>query len=400
VHLETVLAEWYLRVRWSGVVHPGAFPDTTRALYASRVTWLSPVARLGNGGERAMVQGVDTYAGSSTTRTQPDEMQVAPTLVPVFADESPPVADVLVAIPAYNEERFIGSVVHGVRMEGFDCVVVDDGSTDRTAEIATAAGAVVHTLPENRGKSEAVALAIKTALRMEVETLVLMDGDWQHDPREIHGLLVPIRAGVAEIVSGSRFLNGLQRSVPRVRGVGLWAMTAMTNAAVGARITDSQTGFRAFSRRAFETLSFSSDGFSVEVEVQFMAQARGLTHVEVPITARYDDPPKRNVLGQAARVTDGLIRLVAHYRPLLFFGLPSIVLLLAGLALGGLVIRTYQQSGELAGGLALLVTLLIILGSIGMFAGLLLHVLRGIFLRLEQQLQVMTRAIEGRHDRR
>ena len=99
-----------------------------------------------------MVQGVDTYAGSITTRTQPDEMQVAPTLVPVFADESPPVADVLVAIPAYNEERFIGSVVHGVRMEGFDCVVVDDGSTDRTAEIATAAGAVVHTLPENRGK--------------------------------------------------------------------------------------------------------------------------------------------------------------------------------------------------------------------------------------------------------
>ena len=252
-----------------------------------------------------MVQGVDTYAGSITTRTQPDEMQVAPTLVPVFADESPPVADVLVAIPAYNEERFIGSVVHGVRMEGFDCVVVDDGSTDRTAEIATAAGAVVHTLPENRGKSEAVALAIKTALRMEVETLVLMDGDWQHDPREIHGLLVPIRAGVAEIVSGSRFLNGPQRSVPRVRGVGLWAMTAMTNAAVGARITDSQTGFRAFSRRALETLSFSSDGFSVEVEVQFMAQARGLTHVEVPITARYDDPPKRNVLGQAARVTDG-----------------------------------------------------------------------------------------------
>jgi glycosyltransferase involved in cell wall biosynthesis len=330
-------------------------------------------------------------------------------LVPVFAprsdpseavtEERPPSSPrhrqrVLVAIPAYNEERYIASVVHGVRLEGFECAVIDDGSSDRTVEIAEAAGAIVDLHGHNQGKAAAVTRSLRAARKLRVDLLVVMDGDWQHDPREIHTLLEPLQTGHAEIVSGSRFLpNGLGR-IPSVRGIGLRAMTALSNAASGHRVTDSQTGFHAFSRQAIDKLRFRSNGFSVEMEMQFLARALGLRHVEVPISARYHDEPKRNVIGQGAHVLDGLIRLVAHYRPLLFFGVPSGILLLAGIVLGLHVVNIYSADGVLAGGYALLSVMVVIIGVLGLFTGLLLHVLRGIVLGLEGQLQSVVHALE------
>lgn len=310
-------------------------------------------------------------------------------LVPLFQKQSPQTEGVLVAIPAYNEERFIGSVVHGVRLEGFECLVIDDGSTDRTVEIARAAGATVERHRANRGKSAAVARALNVARRLGVSMLVVMDGDWQHNPSEIHDLLGPLRAGDADIVSGSRFLTADRARIPSIRGIGLRAITAMANVASGLRVTDSQTGFHAFSLKAIQAARFKSDGFSVEVEVQFMARARRLRHLEVPISVRYDDPPKRNVFRQGAQVIDGIIRMVAHYRPLLFFGVPSVILLLTGIVLGVFVLDIYRQAQELAGGYALLAALLIILGAIGLFAALLLHVLRGLFMALEHDINLI-----------
>jgi glycosyltransferase involved in cell wall biosynthesis len=330
-----------------------------------------------------------------------------PRLVPLFQDRPvvvggpaeperlPAPQRVLVAVPAYNEERFIGSVVHGVQLQGFDCVVIDDGSTDRTVEIATAAGARVECHGENRGKSAAVTRALQVARRMSVDVLVLMDGDWQHDPREIPSLLEPVLDGTADIVSGSRFLNDERRRIPSVRGAGLRAVTTLSNVASGQRLTDSQTGFRAFSRQAIENLRFRSVGFSIEVEIQFMAALLGLKQLEVPISVSYADPPKRNVFGQGAQVLDGIIRLVAHYRPLLFFGVPGVLSLVTGLIIGVFVLDIYQTSAELAGGYALLAVLLIILGAIGTFAGLLLNVLGGIFHGLERQIDLLGHRVEG-----
>jgi glycosyltransferase involved in cell wall biosynthesis len=323
---------------------------------------------------------------------------IASRLVPVFEQRAKTdraeTDGVLVAIPAYNEERFIGSVIHGVLLEGFECLVIDDGSTDRTVEIAKAAGATVERLAQNGGKSAAVRRALQVARRRGVNVLVLMDGDWQHDPREIDTLLQPLRSGEAEIVSGSRFLMSARRQIPSVRGIGLRALTAMSNLASGHRVTDSQTGFHAFSRKAIRGMRLRSNGFSVEVEVQFLSRALSLRHVEVPISARYEDPPKRNVFGQGARVLDGIIHLVAYYRPLLFFGVPSLSLLVMGGVLGVVVVDIYESGGQLAFGYALISVLFIILGAIGMFAGLVLHVLRGIYLGLEHQLHSMSHAFE------
>ena len=318
---------------------------------------------------------------------------LTPVMAPAALDHDGEV--VLVAVPALNEERFIGSVVHEVRMLGFECLVIDDGSTDRTAAIAMAAGAQVERIEHNLGKAAALNVAFEIARRRGVSVLVAMDGDWQHNPQEIPDLIAPIRMGIADVVTGSRFLPKARGKVPVIRSLGMRALTAGSGLVSGLATTDSLSGFRAFGRSAIEAFTFKSQGFSAEFEMQFMARDHGLRHHEVPITARYDDPAKRNVLTYGLNVLDGLIRLAARYRPLLSFGLPSALTLLIGIVVGALVVDTYQRAGELAAGSALLSVLLIILGSIGLFAAILLHVLRGISVDLEEQLKALAASVSA-----
>jgi glycosyltransferase involved in cell wall biosynthesis len=299
--------------------------------------------------------------------------------------------DIFVAIPAHNEERFIASVVHGVLLEGYRCLVVDDGSEDRTAELASAAGAMVERHLLNRGKAAALNTAFMAARRTSAPVVVVMDGDWQHDPREIENLIAPISRGQADIVLGSRFLGRNAAPMPAVRRFGLRAFTAAANAASGRSSSDSQSGFRAFSRAAVDLLHFRTNGFSVEMEIQFLEEMYSLRHAEVPISARYDDPPKRNVFSQGFNVLDGLIRLAARYRPLLFFGLPSFLIVIAGVTTGWLTIDTYIRNSFFSAALGMVTVLLVVVGAMGMLAALLLHALRGIFLDVQQRLDAIAR---------
>lgn len=297
--------------------------------------------------------------------------------------------DTLIAICAYNEERFIGSVVLQARRTGFPVLVVDDGSSDQTAEIAAAAGAVVLRHKGNLGKAEALNTAFKYARDKDASALVVLDGDGQHDPAELPSLLGPIHSDEADIVIGSRFLSTSKGSIPGFRSLGQRAMTLVSNAGSGTVVTDSQSGFRAFSRRAIETLVFESEGLSAEVEMQFAARTHGLRIVERPITALYPDPPKRNVLRQGAHVLNGILQLVGRHRPLLFFGVPGGLLFFAGVVLGAMVTDIYQRTNELAVGYGLITVLLVSVGLLTLFTGILLHVLRSTFLDLEKRLLLL-----------
>lgn len=312
-----------------------------------------------------------------------------PVMVPVAS--APEQEVILVAVPALNEERFIGSVVHEVRMLDLDCLVIDDGSSDRTAAIATAAGAVVVRRDHNEGKAAALNAAFEFARENGVSILVAMDGDWQHDPHEIRDLIEPIRTGLADVVTGSRFLPAARGHVPTVRGLGMRALTASSSLASGQMMTDALSGFRAFGRSAIEAFTFESHGFSAEFEMQFMARAHGLRHHEVPISARYDDPAKRNVMSYGLQVLTGLFELAARFRPLLIFGVPSALALATGIVAGLVVVDTYQRSSELAAGPAFLTVLLIILGSISLFASIVLHVLRRSFVDMERRFKAVAR---------
>ena len=198
---------------------------------------------------------------------------------------------------------------------------------------------------------------------------------------EVPQVLAPVLRGEAELVVGSRYLRKGD-GVPRHRVWGHRAFNLLTRIASGVGVSDSQSGFRAFSPRALETVSFRSDGFSVESEMQFLARQHSLRLVEVPITADYAEKAKRPVVGHGLMVLNGILRLVGQYRPLLFFGLPGLLVLLAGITWGSWVVIIYQRTNHLAVGYALISVLLSIVGSLSLFAGVILHSVRGLLLEL------------------
>jgi len=284
-------------------------------------------------------------------------------------------------IPAYNERRFIGSMVLAVRQFVDLVVVVDDGSSDNTAEIAQHAGATVvrHTL--NQGKATAVNTGFSFIRGMAPRAIVMIDGDGQHCADDIPAVLAPILDGHADVVIGSRFLR-VKNTIPAYRQVGQHGLTIMTNLASGVSVSDSQSGFRAFSARALEQLSFSQGGFSIESEMQFQAREHGLRVAEVPIEVIYAEPAKRNPIKHGIEVLNGILRLVGQTRPLLCFGLTGLALFISGLALGLHILDIYVRTHNLAIGYSLLMLLLCVLGVLVFFGGIILHSTRSMLSEL------------------
>jgi hypothetical protein len=278
---------------------------------------------------------------------------------------------IIIVIPAYNEERFIGSVVLDACEYG-TVIVVDDGSSDQTAHIASRAGALVISHEKNRGKGAAINTGFNYVRSLKADVIVMMDGDGQHRSEDIPAMIAPILNREADIVVGSRF-RGIKNRIPGWRIFGQQALTVATNLSSGTNLTDSQSGFRAFSPLALHLLYFSSNGFSVESEMQFAAQEKKLQLVEVPIACLYQDPPKRNPFQQGGQVINGILRMISRHRPLFFFGGGGGITLLAGLIWGTLVVEIYRETRVLAVGYTLASVLLTILGTLSISTGIILH---------------------------
>ena len=285
--------------------------------------------------------------------------------------------NVVVILPAFNEERFIGSIVLSLKRFPVKIIVVDDGSTDNTAEIATAAGANTFHLMKNQGKGAALNLGFKKAREFSPDAVVTIDADGQHLPEELPLLLEPILKQQADICIGSRYLKDTSNT-PKHRRLGHKFFNLATSLPSGIFVSDSQSGYRAFSPRALEHLEFSSSGFSVESEMQFLAKEKGLKVVEVPITIRYMDKPKRSAFNQGVGVLNGILRLAGNYKPLLFFSIPGLFLLLVGIGWGIVVIERYRQTMQLAVGYTLITLLLSIMGLILITTGISLHSIRAL----------------------
>lgn len=198
--------------------------------------------------------------------------------------------NVLIAIPAYNEEIAIGSLVLRSFKYAGRVLVVDDGSGDLTAETALLAGAKVLTHAVNQGKGRSIKDAFEYARKTGADILVLMDGDGQHAPEDIPALLEPILKGEADLVNGSKFVPGVKKAskIPVYRRIGQEALTLATNAGTGQKITDTQNGFRAFGKNTYDAFSFGQSGMAIESEMLIEAGKSGLRIKEVPINVRYD----------------------------------------------------------------------------------------------------------------
>lgn len=286
---------------------------------------------------------------------------------------------VAVVIPAYNEERFIGSVVLKTLRFPVTVIVVDDGSSDDTALIAQAAGATVVRQPQNKGKGAAINAGLRKAREANPEAIVLIDGDGQHLPEQLPQIVRPVLEGTADVVVGSRYLDKTS-DVPWQRILGHRFFNLATRLASGVAVSDLQSGYRAFSPQAFNHELFHSKGFAVEAEMQFWAHENRLRVAEVPITIRYADKPKRPVVEQGLRVLNGVLKLAGQYRPLLFFSIPGGIMLIGGIAWGLWVVDRYEKIHQLATGFAMLSVLLSIFGLIMMSTGFTLHSIRGLLL--------------------
>jgi glycosyltransferase involved in cell wall biosynthesis len=282
---------------------------------------------------------------------------------------------VVTVIPAYNEERFIGSTVLAALEQTGCVIVVDDGSQDETARRARSAGAIVVRHACNCGKGAALNTGLQEARRFDPQAVVLIDADGQHRAQEMAQLLKPILLGEADIVVGSRYLKK-GNCVPGARLLGHRLFNLVTRLASGVRLSDSQSGYRAFSGRALEQLCFCSQGFAVESEMQFLARQHGLRIQEVDITVLYADRPKRPLLFHGLLVLSGLIGLTGKYRPLFFYGLIGIGMLLLGLALGLRLLPDSARNEQLALIMLVFSLWLMVVGGVIAAVGFILHWLR------------------------
>ena len=189
-------------------------------------------------------------------------------------------------IPAYNEQISIGSVVLATINYLDRVIVIDDGSTDRTSEIAELAGAEIVHHEKNLGKGMALKTGFQTAKDSDI--LVTIDGDGQHKTSEIPNLLQPIINGEADIVNGSRYLNGKEKNTPSYQRVGQNVLDIATNFNAHSSVTDSQSGFRAFAKHTLPVFNFLETGFGIESEMLIEASNANLKIKEVEISVRYN----------------------------------------------------------------------------------------------------------------
>jgi UDP-N-acetylglucosamine---dolichyl-phosphate N-acetylglucosaminyltransferase len=195
---------------------------------------------------------------------------------------------VVVIIPAYNEESTIVDVIRGLIQRGFTTlIVVDDGSSDRTGEFAAREGTIRLRHILNRGLGGALGTGISAALRLGAEVIVTFDADGQHDPDDIVRLLEPIEAGEAEVVIGSRMLD--PQGMPYRRRLANWIANVVTYLLFGGWTTDSQSGLRAFSRRAATRMQIMTTGMEVSSEIIAETVRNRLQWKEVPMKAIYTD---------------------------------------------------------------------------------------------------------------
>jgi len=193
---------------------------------------------------------------------------------------------VVCVVPAYNEESTIGAVVKRARDHSNLVLVVDDGSTDMTAAIAMESGGKVVTHIARLGVGAALSTGLNLALREQADIIVTLDADGQHDPCEIPHIIAPLLEKKADLVIGSRMLMK-DSPMPLYKKTGNKILSKITSLACGASVTDSQSGFRAFTREVGKMISYTSTDYRWASEMLIPLSKKGVRMMDVPIKAVY-----------------------------------------------------------------------------------------------------------------
>jgi glycosyltransferase involved in cell wall biosynthesis len=278
---------------------------------------------------------------------------------------------VIISLPAYNEESYIGSLVLKCKQYG-EVLVCNDGSKDRTAEIARLAGANVISHEKNLGYGATIKTIMSEALKQNADILVILDSDDQHDTKDISNMIKAITDG-NDLAIGNRNL----KQMPKFRIVGQKILSYFTDKISGSKVSDSQSGFRAFSKKALQTLKLKEDGMAIVSEQISEATKAGLKIVEVPISVKYTkDGHTFNPIIQASNSLTRIFVLIAKQKPLMFFGIAGLIMTVLGLLAGIGGYNSFMRHEVLPVGTLLIAVMLLIIGILCIFTGIILNAVK------------------------
>jgi glycosyltransferase involved in cell wall biosynthesis len=290
--------------------------------------------------------------------------------------------NIVICIPAYNEAQHIADIVQKAKKFGTEVIVYDDGSDDDTSNIAKGSGAVTIRDPVNRGYGAAIGALFQTAKSRSADIMITLDSDGQHDPDQIPQLLEPILTNSSDIVIGSRFLEqGDARKVPRYRSFGIKAITKVACVGSYSNITDAQSGFRAYNKRALARMDLFEEGMEVSTEILLKAKEKNLRIAEVPITIKYNSgrTSTQNPIIHGMKVLAHVLQFISLRHPLLFYGLPGLGLLITSAFFIHDVLDLFSRTRFISTNMILVSVGLAVVGAIFLATGAIVYTLVALF---------------------
>ena len=272
---------------------------------------------------------------------------------------------ITIGIPAFNEEKNIASIITKLKNITDSIIVCDDGSSDLTGKIARDLGAIVITHPQNMGYGAAIRSLFLKAKELDLDSLVTLDADGQHRIEDINSVFSPINDAVVDIVIGSRFLDEKSEGMPNYRKVGIKIITKVTNLSIKEKLTDSQSGFRAYGKKALQKITPSDVGMGVSTEILIKASNLELKVAEVPIKVYYDgDTSTHNPVSHGTSVILSTIKFTSIHNPLKFYGIPGIIFLITGLGFIAWTLQIYSTSQHIITNISLIGIGCVVLGAV------------------------------------
>ena len=279
---------------------------------------------------------------------------------------------ITIGIPAYNEEKNIASIITKLKKITDSIIVCDDGSSDMTSDISKNLGAIVITHKKNMGYGVAINSIFQKAKELNIDLLVTFDADGQHRVEDIEKVVEPIKNNTADLVIGSRFLDK-KSNVPNYRKIGIKVITKITNASIKKKLTDSQSGFRAYNKQVLSQISPSDIGMGISTEILIKSSSKGLRIMEVPVTILYSgDTSTHNPVSHGTSVLLSTIKFTSIEHPLKFYGIPSLVFLIIGSVFTYSAVQYYIEIGRLNTNLTVIGAVTILIGLVLLITAILL----------------------------
>ena len=261
---------------------------------------------------------------------------------------------IVIGIPAYNEEENIAKILLKLQTVTSKIIVCNDGSSDMTGEIAEKIGAIVINHPKNLGYGAGIRSIFLKAKELNPDILVTFDADGQHRIEDIQKVIDPIIKGDADIVIGSRFLSK-NENVPTYRKLGINVITKIANITTKQKITDSQSGFRAYNKKAIQEINPSDYGMGVSTEILIKADKKELKITEVPIVVLYEgDTSTHHPVSHGISVILSTMKFISIEHPLKFYGITGLGFLIVGLFFTIWTIQVFTETRQIITNIALI----------------------------------------------